>query len=338
VANAVSSGADARDRPADGGRSDLRIAFVVAVFPLVSETFIIDQIADLDDRGIHVDVYSFTRGDEEYVSQRYFDHDMASRVRYLDYPLPWLARLRAAFPKAFRLARRDARMFLRALDVRRYGRDALSLKLLHWAEPLAGEDYDVVHCHFGTVARDFVRVHEAAGITGGLVTTFYGVDVSKIFVDRPADYYDRLKDACSLYFVMSEDMKRRVVAHGFPADQVRVHPVSIDVDGYPFAVREVDEVEELRLVSVGRFVEKKGFDDLLRALAIVRDRSARPVTCSIVGGGPLEPELRALHESLGLDGVARFEGYLPVEKLIDHFADKHVLVQPSKTAANGDME
>lgn len=317
---------------------DLRIAFVVAIFPLLSETFIIDQIADLDERGIHVDIYSMTRGDEAFVSQRYFDHDMGSRVRYLDYPIPKLARLAAALPKALRLARRDPSALFRALNVRRYGSDALALKLLHWAEPFAGRDYDVVHCHFGTVAREFVFVREVAGITGELVTTFYGIDVSKIFVDRPADFYDPLKEACSLYFVMSEDMKRRVVAHGFPADQVRVHPVSVEVDEYPFRERALAGDEELRLVSVGRFVEKKGFDDLLRALAVVKERSTRRVTCSIVGGGPLDEELRALHASLGLDGVARFEGYLPVEKLIDHFADKHVLVQPSKTAANGDME
>ena len=322
----------------DVSRRDVRVAFVVDIFPLVSETFIIDQIADLDDRGVRVDIYSLTRGGEAFVSKRYFDHDMGSRVRYLDYPLPWLRRAGAALPKAGRLALRRPRTLLRALDVRRYGKDALALKLLHWAEPIAGRDYDVVHCHFATVAREFVRVREVAGITGELVTTFYGVDASKIFVDRPPDYYDRLKEACSVYFVMSEDMKRRVVAHGFPADQVLVHPVSVEVDEYPFAVREVHPGEELRLVSVGRFVEKKGFDDLLRALSTVKERATRPVSCSIVGGGPLQEELFELEASLALDGIVRFEGYLPVEQLIDHLADKHVLVQPSKTASNGDME
>jgi len=327
----------AASRPRESTR-DLRVAFVVDIFPLVSETFIIDQIADLDDRGVRVDIYSMTRGDEAFVSKRYFDHEMGSRVRYLDYPLPWLRRAAAALPKAGRLALRHPATLLRALDVRRYGSDALALKLLHWAEPVAGRDYDVVHCHFATVAREFVRVREVAGITGELVTTFYGVDASKIFVDRPSDYYDRLKEACSVYFVMSEDMKRRVVAQGFPAEQVHVHPVSIEVDEYPFAVRELGPGEELRLVSVGRFVEKQGFDDLLRALSIVKEHAGRPVSCSIVGGGPLEEELLELESSLTLDGIVRFEGYLPVEQLIGHFADKHVLVQPSKTAANGDME
>jgi colanic acid/amylovoran biosynthesis glycosyltransferase len=333
---AVSDASDAGARRHDG--RELRVAFVVAAFPLVSETFIIDQIADLDDRGIDVDIYSFTRGDEAFVSRRYFDHGMGGRVRYLDYPIPKLARLAAAVPKAARLARRNPGMLLRSLNLRRYGNDALALKLLHWAEPFAGRDYDVVHCHFGTVARDFVPVREVARLTGPMLTTFYGIDVSKIFVDRPPDWYDRLKDACSLYFVMSEDMKRRVVAHGFPAEQVRVHPVSIEVADYPFRIRTLDDDEQLRLIAVGRFVEKKGFDDLLRAVASVRDQSPRAVTCSIVGGGEREAELRALHESLGLNGVVRFEGYLSLERVIEEFGDKHVLVQPSKTAANGDME
>jgi colanic acid/amylovoran biosynthesis glycosyltransferase len=326
-----------RNRVTDG-RPPLRIAFVVAVFPLVSETFIIDQIADLDERGIHVDIYSFTRGDESFVSQRYFEHDMAARVRYLDYPLPKARRLAAAIPKAVRLARRSPRTLLRSLDVRRYGTEAMALKLLHWAEPFEGRDYDVVHCHFGTVARDFVNVREVAGITGSLVTTFYGIDVSKIFQDYPDGYYDRLREACSLYFVMSEDMKRRVVAHGFPADQVRAHPVSIDVESYPFRVRELQGDEPLRLAFVGRFVEKKGADDLLRALAAARTESPRPLRCTIVGGGELDQELRALHASLGLEDIASFAGYLAVEDMIRLFGEQHALVQPSKTAANGDME
>jgi colanic acid/amylovoran biosynthesis glycosyltransferase len=329
--------AGAQERLTDE-RPTLRIAFVVAVFPLVSETFIIDQIADLDERGIHVDIYSFTRGDEAFVSQRYFEHDMASRVRYLDYPLSKPRRLLAAVPKLARLLRRSPRIALRALDVRRYGSDALSLKLLHWAEPFDARDYDVVHCHFGTVARDFVRVREVVGISGSLVTTFYGIDVSKVFEEYPDDYYDRLRKACSLYFVMSEDMKRRVVAHGFPAEQVRVHPVSIDVASYPYRVRELREGEPLRLAFVGRFVEKKGADDLLRALEVASRASPRPIRCSIVGGGELDAELRDLHSSLGLGETATFEGFLAVEQMIDLFDEQHALVQPSKTAANGDME
>ena len=96
-----------------------------------------------------------------------------------------------------------------------------------------------------------------------IVTSFYGYDVSRVFREQKPDYYDPLKLACSLYFVMSHDMRRRLIAHGFPADQVRVHPVSIDVDDYPYRVHALEDDSPLRLISAARFVEKKGLDDLL---------------------------------------------------------------------------
>ena len=111
------------------------------------------------------------------------------------------------------------------------------------------------------------------------MTTFYGVDASKIFVDRPPSFYDQLKEACSLYFVMSEDMKHRLVAHGFPADAGPVHPVSVEVDELPVShTRRLAGGEPLQPRLVGRFVEKKGFDDLLRALAVVKDALRASVT------------------------------------------------------------
>jgi glycosyltransferase involved in cell wall biosynthesis len=62
------------------------------------------------------------------------------------------------------------------------------------------------------------------------------------------------------------------------------------------------------------------------------------VSCVIVGSGPLEPELRQLSESLGLQDAVRFPGLMAVEDVIELFSGMHLLVQPSKTAADGDME
>jgi colanic acid/amylovoran biosynthesis glycosyltransferase len=171
-----------------------------------------------------------------------------------------------------------------------------------------------------------------------LVTSFYGVDVSRAFREMPPTYYDRLKSACASFFVMSEDMKRRVVAHGFPEAHVHVHPVSVEPDAYPFHIRTLGEGEELRLAAVGRFVEKKGFDDLLRALAIVKERGTRPVHCTLVGAGPLDEKLRHLAAELDLDDILTFAGLMPMEEVVEVMDRVHVLVQPSKTAADGDME
>ena len=310
------------------------------VFPLVSETFVIDQVAGLLDRGVDVEIYSFSIGDETNVSGRYFDYDMRSRVTYLNYPIGKFSRLVCVWPRVWRLVLRQRRTLLRAINVPRHGRWALSLKLLYWAEPLAGKQYDLVHCHFGTVARDFVRAREAAGLdTAPLVTTLYGVDVSRVIADEDVHYYDELKDACSLFFVMSEDMRRRVIDHGFPANRVRVHPVGVDLDTHPFHPRRLDNGDELRILAVGRFVEKKGFEDLLRALALVKKKqTARPLSCVIVGDGPLDGELKRVTQELGIEELVRFVGLQPVGRVVELMNDADVLVTPSKTAADGDME
>lgn len=328
---------DLGDR-AEGPSDPLRVAFVVGPFPLVSETFIIDQVAALLERGVEVDIVAFTQGDETNVSSTYFDCEMSSRVTYLDYPLGKLSRVFHAWPRVTSLAVRDPRLLLRALNVVRHGSWALSLKLLYWAAPLAGKSYDVVHCHFGTVARDFVRVREVLQLDAPFVTTFYGVDVSRVFSTEPAGFYDELKAVCDAYFVMSEDMKRRVIAYGFPRERVRVQPVGIDVHKYPYHERSLEDEEELRVLAVGRLVEKKGFADLLRALSIVKVRAGRPIRCTVVGEGPLESDLRSLAESLDLSDTVRFTGFIPIEQVIELIDEAHVLVAPSKTAADGDME
>jgi len=64
----------------------MKVAFVIGSFPAISETFIINQVADLYDQGVEVEIFSFRRGNHENISQRFFDYQMAQRTHYLDMP------------------------------------------------------------------------------------------------------------------------------------------------------------------------------------------------------------------------------------------------------------
>jgi len=63
------------------------------------------------------------------------------------------------------------------------------------------------------------------------------------------------------------------------------------------------------LVAAGRLWKQKGFDVLLDALALVRN--LLPVKLTILGEGPLEVDLKAQSERLGLSGAVRFVGFQP---------------------------
>ncbi len=315
-----------------------KVAFIVGMFPVVSETFIINQVADLIDRGVDVQVFSFRRGDDEYVSERYTKYGLSERVVYLDVPTSFLERLQKALPKFVSLLQKKPMSFFRALNPFKYGVNALSLKTLFWVEPFLGSDFDLVHCHFGPVANKYLVIREILAQKQKFITTFYGYDVSHIPKEKGAGYYTKLANVCSHFLVMSNDMLNRVVPLGIPIEKITVLPISVDVDELPFAQRSLKIGETVEIVSVGRFVEKKGFDDLLRAATILKTKSRQPFHISIIGGGALELTLRTMVKDLGLEDTVTFEGYLKIEDIIQLFLKKHIYVQPSKTATDGDME
>jgi colanic acid/amylovoran biosynthesis glycosyltransferase len=211
------------------------------------------------------------------------------------------------------------------------------LKLLCWAGNFVGIDPDIWHCHFGKVAADFVILREVLGLKAPILTSFYGFDVSQVPQHKGVNFYDELKTVCHSYIVMSNDMKRRVVGLGFKEQEIHVLPVGIDTAAYPYRER-ADHTEPVKLATVARLVEKKGIDDLLRALAWCKDKSERRISCDIVGDGPLRQRLHDLAGELGVREMVGWKGFMRQEDMIEVLASADIYVQPSKTAANGDME
>lgn len=263
---------------------------------------------------------------------------IGEHCHYLEAPPGYLKRIITAIPKIIHILVVNPSALMRALNIKKYGSVALSLKLIFWIEPFLRINFDLVHCHFGPIANKFAIIKEILNLKQNFVTTFYGYDVSKVIKEKGLSVYDKLKNDCSLFFVMSNNMKERIHAQGFDSKRIEVLPISIEVEKYPFKERDLEAGEKIKMITVGRFVEKKGFDDLLRALAIVKERSAKKFKCSIVGDGPLKNEIHKLTNELKLKDVVDFRGYMKLDDVINLFLEEHFFVQPSKTAKDGDME
>jgi colanic acid/amylovoran biosynthesis glycosyltransferase len=319
-------------------KSILSVAFVVGVFPATSETFIINQVADLIDRGVDVRIFSLSKGSEDTVSDRYTTYRMKERVVYLTPPKNIGLRLCMGAGIALRMLFTHPRILFRALNMRKYGAVSKSLKLLFWVFPFLDTKFDLIHCHMGTVATKYLTMRSVLGQTTKFVTTFYGYDVSRTPQQKGIDCYRDLALACDLFFVMSENMKSRVLPLGVPQEKIVVHPISIDVESYEFNERTLAPDETVQITSVGRFVEKKGFDDLLRAIAVVKKGAKRPFRLSIVGDGELHDEIHSLAKELDVTDVVDFKGYMKLEDVLSLYGRSHLYVQASKTAKDGDME
>ena len=88
------------------------------------------------------------------------------------------------------------------------------------------------------------------------------------------------------------------------------------------------------LLVVGRLSPPKGFDDAIRALALLRARG-REVSLCVVGDGPERTALEALARANGLEDRVRFRGALDHEGLLPLYRRAWLLIAPSRVLANG---
>ena len=94
----------------------------------------------------------------------------------------------------------------------------------------------------------------------------------------------------------------------------------------------------LTVIAVGRLVEKKGFDTLVRAWPAVV-RAVPGAMLRIVGDGPCASSLRHLaREVCGNDGSISFTGALPEIETLDTIASSDMLVLPSRRLPDGDRD
>jgi len=95
--------------------------------------------------------------------------------------------------------------------------------------------------------------------------------------------------------------------------------------------------KQLRLISIGRLIEKKGIIDALGAMLILKAKGF-DFEYSIIGDGKLKKSLVEFVESNGLSKQVRFLGPLPSAETLRILGASDVLVAPSKTAGDGNSE
>jgi glycosyltransferase involved in cell wall biosynthesis len=190
-----------------------------------------------------------------------------------------------------------------------------------------------VHAHFATWAAETAR--RAAGVAGlPFSFTAHATDLHRADLDRAA-LVRRVAEAA--FVVTVTEHNRRVLDADLAAagrsGRVHVVPNGVDLT----RLRPDARPRPRRLVAVGRLVEKKGLDDLLTALALLRD-AGRPVPATVIGEGPERPRLEALRDRAGLGGLVELAGARTHEEALAAVAGAAVLALPCVVTADGDRD
>ncbi len=313
---------------------------MVGQFPALSETFVLNQITGLLDRGAQVDVYSVSRRPQPTMHPDVERYDLLRRTTY------------AAAKVEGGDGRRKVhvlRLMLRALGstgasasrvrrVLRHGREDAQVAL-RFAPALNGRPrrYDVIHCHFGPYGQWGAALRNMGLLSGRLVTTFHGYDMNRYVRDSGPDVYRRLFADGDLFMPISHFWRERLIELGCDPDRTVVHRMGVDCDSFTFSEREPPRDGRLRVLTVGRLVEKKGVEYAIRAVARIASRHPG-VEHTIIGDGPLHTPLSALVRELGMEDRVRMVGSKQREEVIAAMERSHVLLAPSVTASDGDQE
>ena len=201
---------------------------------------------------------------------------------------------------------------------------------------------DVIHVHWPVPHAWFGALARASSEQTAVVASFYSVEIR--WIER------RLKWALPFlrWSIESADAVTAIstataaAVARYTSREVPVIPFSAAVsdgprsDGAVAEIRPPERAAPVRLLFVGRLVERKGVHILIRALARVRERVN--ATLTVIGEGPESASLRAEARRAGVAGSVHFSGRVDDDVLREAYRTSDIFVLPAVVDAKGDTE
>ncbi|MDC0363008.1 glycosyltransferase [Halioglobus sp.] len=322
----------------DPTNQKFRIAIVVQGFPELTETFVSLQVAELVRRGHQVKVYAFGReGEWEWLPPDIGAEIGAIQTRHMRTEDGELKGKRFLYWKAaYLLLRRPKAMWAAwrggALS-QRGSKFALIISRAYLMRDLS--KHDIIHCQFSTQALPVLKLRKL-GFLNRKPKIFASVRGHDLTKNPDQNQWNRLLDGVDHFLPVCREFESRLSGMGCKkAISIVRAPVHVN---YIQSVRVQDPPHrEVRLVSIGRLIEKKGIVDALAAMSIL-DAEGVDFRYSIIGDGELRKSLVDSVRSQGLSDRVRFLGSLPSAETLPILGASHILIAPSKEAESGDSE
>ncbi|CCM79373.1 putative glycosyl transferase [Rhizobium mesoamericanum STM3625] len=315
-----------------------KILVVLKGYPRLSETFIAQELLGLEKAGFDLTLISMRRPTDK---KRHPVHDeIRARVIYLpeylhEEPIRVLKGFFASFrkPGIKALWKRFLKDLARDLSRNRFRRLGQALVLgREW--PDNGE---WLHAHF---IHTPASVTEYASILTGVPWTC-SAHAKDIWTSPDWDLHEKLGSArWTVTCTRTGYEHMRTLTARKEAVHLSYHGLDLARFAHFGGQRShrdgSDPADPVLILSVGRAVEKKGYETLLRALALLpRELNWR---FEHIGGGDKLPKLRALAAELNISDRISWKGALAQEDVLDHYRRADAFALACRIASNGDRD
>jgi glycosyltransferase involved in cell wall biosynthesis len=296
-------------------------------FPRLSETFILNEFLELRRQGLTVELFAIMNPHEAHSQAEALA--LVPEVTYLQTGSLWrcapsvlraafrhpLGTMRASFYTATRHSRPAARNLVHALVL---------------VDRLSKGPPAHLHAHFMHAPAAIAYVankvtHQPYSITG---------HAKDIYTTLPENLQRRCAGA--RFVTTCTEANRRFLVEDLGVDPRKVISCrhGVDLERFRGVVRHPVPG---RVLSVGRLVPKKGFDDLIRAAGMLHRRGV-PFELHLIGGGDLRPELTELAARESVADRVHFHGARPQTELLGEYGSAHVFALSPVVLADGDRD
>ena len=314
------------------------VGFVLKGYPRLSETFIAQEILALEKRGLEIQIISLRHPTDTHLHPVH--GEISAPINYLPEYLHhepirvaraiWIARQLPGYKKAAKLWQGDLARDISRNRIRRFGQACvLAVELPAEIEQL--------HAHFLHTPASVARY---ASIMLELPWSC-SAHAKDIYTSPQWELREKLADC--LWLVTCTATNAAYLSELAPSDNiVSLVYHGLDFDSFvPPGERTghpdgSSPLESVTILSVGRAVEKKGYDGLLRVLAQLPDELHWRFVH--IGGGNLIKKLMKLSRSLGIESKIDWRGALPQDQVLSAYREAHIFVLNSRIASDGDRD
>src|SRR5260221_313132 len=312
----------------------LKIGYVLKRFPRLSETFILNEILELERLGVQLQIYSLIDVTvEEPGSLRHqLLQELTSPVIYLPARRP----MKKWRVKAGQFSQGEfTQRVLKEICGGQVSSEAILLLQSALIGSLArAQGVGHLHAHFGTDSASAAML--ASRATG--IPFSFTAHAKDIYHETVNPRLLRRKIEEAAFVVTVSDFNKRYLSElageEFGEKIVRLYN---GIDLQRFQPGSPSQREPGLILAVGRLQEKKGFNHLISACGHLRD-SGPAFRCQIVGEGPEFESLSRQIGGLGLEDPVVLAGAQPQEQVIETLKRASLFVLPCVISPSGDRD
>ena len=285
----------------------MKVAIIPFEFPVISETFVINIATGLLDRGHEIGIYPLSgrRNNTSIQQPNVKKYELLFKTKYP----PEIALGGQIFnvPKFFRFLTYSGH-----------------------------SKYDIIHFQFGQAALQCLPFKNLKFFHGKWVVSFRGYDISSFLRVHGQNVYNQLFKDADMFLSNSDFFKDRLISLGCEPSKAYIYRSGIDCRKFAFSPKKLSMSQTVKLITVGRLVEKKGVEFAIQA-AVQLCREKIDIEFLIIGDGPLKEHLQNLIEGFGCIDQIKLAGSRDQDFIISALQNSHIFISSGTTAQDGDQ-